>query len=123
MLQAAALPSSELSAHGEHRAHGEHGETIASWAELFGLFSDRTRLQILYHLSRNEELNVGALCDLIGQSQPAVSHHLSRLRDAGVLTARREGKLRHYRLVPHRYRDVLDAAFAEVNLAEPAAAL
>jgi ArsR family transcriptional regulator, lead/cadmium/zinc/bismuth-responsive transcriptional repressor len=93
----------------------EGRETIADWAELFGLFSDRTRLRILYHLSRCDEMHVGGLCELLGQCQPAVSHHLSRLREAGVITARREGKLRFYRLLPKRYRAVLETALAQVS--------
>ena len=103
MLQAADAPSTD------------RAESLEGWADLFGLFADRTRLRILFHLSRHEELNVGALCELLGQSQPAVSHHLSRLREAGVLGVRREGKLRHYRLLPKRHRQVLVAAFAELS--------
>ena len=86
-------------------------ESLEGWADTFGLLADRTRLRILFHLSRNDELHVGALCERLGQSQPAVSHHLSRLREAGVLTARRNGKQRFYRLLPQRCRDVLEDAF------------
>ncbi len=107
MLQAADAPSTD------------RAESLEGWADLFGLFADRTRLRILFQLSRHEELNVGALCELLGQSQPAVSHHLSRLREAGVLGVRREGKLRHYRLLPKRHRQVLVAAFAELSDAPP----
>ena len=88
---------------------------------MFGLMADRTRLRILFHLSRNEELHVGALCEKLGQSQPAVSHHLSRLREAGVLTARRDGKQRFYRLMPQRCRDVLEAAFQGLEDAQTSA--
>ena len=90
-------------------------ESLEGWAAMFGLMADRTRLRILYHLSRHEELHVGALCERLGQSQPAVSHHLSRLREAGVLAARRDGKQRFYRLLPQRCRDVLQAAFQGVE--------
>lgn len=99
----------------------DSSETLEGWADLFGLFADRTRLRILLHLSRHDELHVGALCELLGQSQPAVSHHLSRLREAGVLGVRRDGKLRHYRLLPKRHRDVLNAAFAGLKDDAPAA--
>ena len=84
---------------------------FADWADLFTLLSDRTRLRILYHLSQADELHVGALCERLDQRQPAVSHHLSRLRAAGVITARRDGKLRYYRLLPERVRNVLRAVF------------
>jgi DNA-binding transcriptional ArsR family regulator len=116
MIEAAAtptVPSAMLDAPLDAPLDGR--ETIADWAELFGLFSDRTRLRILYHLSRCDEMHVGGLCELLGQCQPAVSHHLSRLREAGVITARREGKLRFYRLLPKRYRAVLETALAQVS--------
>lgn len=82
---------------------------VTDWLELFTMLSDRTRLRILYQLSRHDELHVGALCDLLGQRQPAVSHHLSRLREAGVLEARRDGKQRFYRLRSDRVGAVLHA--------------
>ena len=50
---------------------------------LFKLFADETRLRILHYLMQRDELNVRTLCDLLGQSQPAVSHHLALLRVAG----------------------------------------
>jgi ArsR family transcriptional regulator, arsenate/arsenite/antimonite-responsive transcriptional repressor len=87
-------------------------EVFTDWADLFTLLSDRTRLRILYHLSQADELHVGALCERLDQRQPAVSHHLSRLRAAGVITARRDGKLRFYRLLPERVRNVLRAVFS-----------
>ena len=86
-------------------------DLVDNLTKLFKLLSDDTRLRILYYLTQREELHVRALCELLKESQPAVSHHLSRLREAGVLTARRDGKQRFYRLMPQRCRDVLEAAF------------
>src|SRR5262245_23834139 len=57
--------------------------------QLFKLFADETRLRILYFLMQREELNVRALCSLLKQSQPAVSHHLALLRVAGLIECRR----------------------------------
>lgn len=60
--------------------------------------SDPTRLQILLLLSDSEH-NVGAICDQLGgQSQPAVSHHLAKLRDGRLIEPRREGKNNVYAL-------------------------
>lgn len=60
--------------------------------------SDATRLQILLLLSDSEH-NVGAICnELGGQSQPAVSHHLAKLRDGRLIEPRREGKNNVYML-------------------------
>ena len=59
--------------------------------------SDPTRLQILLILAESEQ-HVGALCAKLGQSQPAVSHHLALLRHGGVIAPRREGKNNFYSL-------------------------
>jgi DNA-binding transcriptional ArsR family regulator len=59
--------------------------------------SDATRLQVILILADGER-HVGALCDQLGQSQPAVSHHLALLRHGGVITPRRQGKNNFYSL-------------------------
>jgi len=46
------------------------------------------------------ERHVGALCDILTQSQPAVSHHLALLRHGGIIMPRREGKNNFYDLTP-----------------------
>lgn len=81
---------------------------LAQW---FRLLADETRLQILYFLMQRSELNVRALCDLLAQSQPAVSHHLGLLREAGLLACRRDGKHNYYRLVPRQCVALLDTLF------------
>ncbi len=80
--------------------------------QLFKMLADETRLQILYFLMQREELNVRTLCELLGQSQPAVSHHLALLREAGMLECRRDGKHNFYHLVPKRLQGYLDEVFA-----------
>ena len=52
-----------------------------------------------------------ALCDVLGQSQPAVSHHLALLRVAGLIECRRDGKHNFYRALPERVKCLLDVVF------------
>ena len=59
--------------------------------------SDPTRQEIVARLSR-EQLNVTQLTEGLSLSQPAVSHHLKILADAGVLRQERRGRERVYRL-------------------------
>lgn len=59
--------------------------------------SDPTRLQVILMLSAGEK-HVGALCDELSQSQPAVSHHLALLRHGGIIAPRRVGKNNFYAL-------------------------
>jgi ArsR family transcriptional regulator len=85
---------------------------------LFKLLSDATRLQILNYLRERDEFHVRALCELLGQSQPAVSHHLALMRAAGLIEARRDGKHNYYRLHRTVLRDFLDRVFASAPEAQ-----
>ncbi len=58
--------------------------------ELFRLLGDEDRLRLLA-LCAEEELTVGELASLIGESQPQVTKKTQPLREAGLLTARRDG--------------------------------
>jgi DNA-binding transcriptional ArsR family regulator len=53
--------------------------------------SDPTRLQVILLLAEGEK-HVGALCEDLNQSQPAVSHHLALLRHGSIIAPRRQGK-------------------------------
>jgi DNA-binding transcriptional ArsR family regulator len=59
--------------------------------------SDPTRLQVIVLLAGGEK-HVGSLCEQLGQTQPAVSHHLALLRHGGVISPRRQGKNNFYSL-------------------------
>lgn len=80
--------------------------------QLFKLFSDETRLRILHYLMQQEELNVRTLCELLGQSQPAVSHHLALLRVAGLIDSRRDGKHNFYRILAGRFQELMEMMFS-----------
>jgi ArsR family transcriptional regulator len=87
-------------------------DTARDLVQLFKLLADETRLRILYFLMQEEELNVRTLCELLEQSQPAVSHHLALLRVAGIIECRRDGKHNFYHVVPKRFETYLDLIFA-----------
>jgi ArsR family transcriptional regulator len=78
---------------------------------LFKLFADETRLRILAFLMQNGELNVRTLCQMLGQSQPAVSHHLALLRVNGLIECRRDGKHNFYRVLPERFEELAELIF------------
>lgn len=61
-----------------------------SAAEMFRLLGDEDRLRLLA-LCAAEELTVGELATLLGESQPQVTRKSQPLRDAGLLNARRDG--------------------------------
>lgn len=62
---------------------------------LFAALADRTRLRLL-NLIAGREVCVCYLVEILQQGQPKISRHLAYLRNAGVVSARREGKWMHY---------------------------
>lgn len=68
---------------------------------LFAALADRTRLRLL-NLIRDAEICVCFFVEVLEESQPKISRHLAYLRKAGLVSARREGKWMHYRLVEQR---------------------
>lgn len=64
---------------------------------LFLALADKTRLRLL-NLMREGEICVCFFTEVLGESQPKISRHLSYLRSAGIVSARRDGKWIHYRI-------------------------
>jgi DNA-binding transcriptional ArsR family regulator len=63
---------------------------------LFRTLADPTRRALFERLCREGEQTVGALTACAGVSQPAVSKHLSALKQARLVRGRREGRETHY---------------------------
>jgi len=66
--------------------------------ELFKALADRTRLRLI-NLLGDDEVCVCFFVEVLKLNQPKISRHLAYLRRAGVVSARREGKWMHYRIV------------------------
>lgn len=81
-------------------------------ADLFRALADPYRLAMVATLSRSKhEVCVCDFTDALPLRQPAVSHHLSVLREAGVVTCERRGTWVYYRLaenLSHRLESALD---------------
>lgn len=91
--------------------------TISSLTQHFKLLADDSRLRILLTLTREGEMHVSALCQMLGQSQPAVSHHLTLLRMAGLVGFRRDGKFNFYRMDASLFGDMLERLFVDAGKA------
>jgi len=68
----------------------DEGET-AHAAAVFSQLADATRVRLLCMLAK-DELCVCEMSDLLGMSQPAVSHHLRGLREFGAIDFRKNGQ-------------------------------
>ena|SRR5260370_15984387 len=89
--------------------------TINGLAQVFKLLADESRLKILLALAQDGELHVTALCDLLDQTQPAVSHHLTLLRMSRLVGYRRHGKHNYYRIESGLVGDLLEQFFADAG--------
>jgi ArsR family transcriptional regulator len=72
--------------------------TSPRW-ELYRVLAEPLRLRLLA-LAAEEELSIGELAEVLGEGQPNVSRHAAALRQAGLLSDRREGTRTLVRLAP-----------------------
>lgn len=70
---------------------------LAEMETLFLALADKTRLRLL-NLMRGDEVCVCYFTEVLGESQPKISRHLAYLRNAKIVSARREGKWMNYKI-------------------------
>ena len=86
-------------------------------SQVYHALSDETRLAIVEELRAGER----CVCDLqtgLDAAQSRLSFHLKVLRDAGLVTDRKEGRWSYYSLVPERF---VAAANALEDMTRPGA--
>lgn len=77
------------------RYEGPDQGVLEQAAAAFGLLASPTRLQIVWILAAGE-CDVTSLAEQVGGTLPAVSQHLAKLRLAGLVRSRREGRRQVY---------------------------
>ncbi|GAB3290930.1 ArsR/SmtB family transcription factor [Parasphingorhabdus pacifica] len=75
------------------------------------MLADPTRLRLVW-LLRDEEKDVGDLAVETGAARPAVSQHLSKLRLAGLVRMRREGRRALYTVRGGHVRRLIEEVFS-----------
>lgn len=87
--------------------------------ELYRVLSEPVRLQLLA-LTAKEELAVGELAELLDENQPNISRHVAPLRQAGLVSVRKQGTRVFLRLEPRAATDpvVVDALRSGQRLCE-----
>jgi DNA-binding transcriptional ArsR family regulator len=83
-------------------------------AETFQALGDSSRIQIVWALSHGE-LRVGDIVDLLGMSQPQVSHHLRMLRTLHLVKRRRDGRSSYYSLDDDHIDTILKSGIEHVE--------
>lgn len=95
----------------------------ANAAEVAGVLralANERRLMILCRLTEWGEANVNVLAEAVGLSQSALSQHLAKMRDEGIVTFRRDGLTVWYRIADHRVDEILSTLHRLYCRAEPA---
>jgi DNA-binding transcriptional ArsR family regulator len=93
----------------------EPGEPeIARAVTTLKLLADETRLRIVWNLLHGEH-NVNELADHLGMQPAAISHHLAKLRLAGVVRTRRDGTRIYYAAHDRHIEGLVAAALRRVD--------
>jgi ArsR family transcriptional regulator len=89
--------------------------TLKDLTAVFKLLADRHRLKIVLALAQEGQMHVTALCNVLKQSQPAVSHHLTLMRMVGLIRFERSGKHNYYQLDSAFLGDLIEQFFADTG--------
>lgn len=81
-------------------------------AEVMKLLSDPTRLQIISVLASRRDVTGSELAPMVGITQGTASHHLARLRQAGLVSRGRDMASVPHRLEPPAFAELAKAVSA-----------
>ncbi len=82
-------------------------EKAGEAAQLLKLLANETRLLILCRLVAERELSVGRIADAVALGQSALSQHLARMREEGIVATRRDAQTIYYRIADKNVARVL----------------
>ena len=82
--------------------------------KLLSIAGNDVRLKILFLLNMEKELCPCDLSDILGMSVPAVSQHIRKMKDAGIISSRREGQTLYYSLNDDE-TDILNSIFKSIK--------
>lgn len=89
-------------------------EELNELAELFKVFSDLTRINILISMNSGEK-TVSAISSDVGMSPSAVSHQLKLLKTSSLVKSRREGKNIYYSLADDHVKTIISVGLDHVE--------
>ena len=89
-------------------------EELYSLADFFKVFADSTRIRILYVLLCSETC-VCDIAQLLGMTQPAISHQLRILKQMDLVKARRDGKTIFYSLADDHIVSILSQGMEHIR--------
>lgn len=84
-------------------------------SDFFKLFSDSSRLKILFVLKEGHEMCVRHISECLGMSMSAVSHQLKPLKAAKLIKSRRDGKEVFYSLDDEHVNELITTASIHIS--------
>ena len=90
------------------------GKDFYDLANLYKMFSDNTRLRVLWALSC-EEMCVCDLAILLGMTKSAISHQLKSLRLANLVKYVKQGKVVYYSLADDHVFKIFEKGFEHIR--------
>jgi len=88
-------------------------ESVTKLTNLYKMFSDPTRLKIMWALLCNE-MCVCDLAVLLNMTKSAISHQLKSLRTTNLVKFRKEGKVVYYSLSDDHVKDIFEKGFEHI---------
>lgn len=102
----------------KHSSIGIFRERNIEYTDVFASLSNRIRLRCLYLTAQHDEVCVCEVVDTLGVSQPTVSKAFKALKEAGLVTDRRDATWIYYRLndsAPKWIKDIVKATIAGLS--------
>ena len=90
------------------------GKDFYDLANLYKMFSDPTRVKILWALHCNE-MCVCDLAVLLNMTKSAISHQLKSLRMSNLVKFQKQGKVVYYSLADDHVKDIFDNGFLHIH--------
>lgn len=84
-------------------------------SKLLSIAGNQVRLKILFLLNMEKELCPCDIADILEMSVPAISQHIRKIKDAGIISSRREGQTIYYSLNEDE-TDILNTIFNSIKL-------
>ena len=82
-------------------------------AQVYALAGNDARLKILYLIQQQNELCPCDLSDILQMTLPAISQHLSKLKDANLVRTRKAGQTIFYSIIPDQ-ANVINELFVHI---------
>jgi ArsR family transcriptional regulator, lead/cadmium/zinc/bismuth-responsive transcriptional repressor len=92
-----------------------NGDLTTAKKYFFSALSDETRLSILYALKENGGMCVSDICKATGKDQSLISHHMSCLRNCGLVNTEKNGKFVVYSIKNELISKILDMSDRHVK--------